>query len=71
MTQVSYSDVFQIRHERDDHEDIAVGDTVRTGPNAFPQYSVIAINGDKAWVRNTLTGVDGVTPLNRCRKIIA
>ena len=69
MTQVSYSDVFDIRHERDYEEEIRVHDIVRTGPNLFPHYEVIAVHADKVWVRNLQTGVDGITPLERCRKV--
>ena len=69
MVQVSYSDLFSIKHERDYEEDIRVGDLVRTGPNLFPHFEVIAIHGDKAWVRNIQTGLDGLTSVNRCRKI--
>ena len=69
MVQVSYSDVFSINHDRDHDEDIQVGDLVRTGPNLYPHYSVIAVNGDKAWVRNVQSGLDGLTSVNRCRKI--
>jgi hypothetical protein len=69
MVQVSYSDVFSINHDRDHDEDIQVGDLVRTGPNLYPHYSVIAVNGDKAWVRNVQNGLDGVTSITRCRKI--
>lgn len=69
MAQVSYSDVFSITHEREYDEEIHAGDMVRTGPNLFPHFTVVAISGDKAWVRNTETGVDGLTALNRCRKI--
>ena len=69
MVQVSYSDLFSIQHERDYEEDIRVGDLVRTGPNLFPHYEVIAVHGDKAWVRNVQSGLDGLTSVNRCRKI--
>jgi hypothetical protein len=69
MVQVSYSDLFDIRHEREFDEDIHAGDLVRTGPNLFPHYEVIAVNGDKVWVRNVQSGLDGVTNINRCRKI--
>ncbi|MBW3560035.1 MAG: hypothetical protein KY446_11250 [Proteobacteria bacterium] len=67
--QVSYSDLFAIKHERDYHEEIKAGDFVRTGPNLFPHYEVIAVHGDKAWVRNVQNGLDGVTNVNRCRKM--
>ena len=69
--QVSYSDLFAIKHERDYDEEIKAGDLVRTGPNLFPHYEVIAVHGDKAWVRNVQNGLDGVTNVNRCRKIDA
>ena len=70
MVQVSYSDLFQINHDREYEEDIQVGDLVRTGPNLYPHYTVIAVNGDKAWVRNVQNGLDGVTSITRCRKIL-
>ena len=71
MVQVSYSDVFSINHDREHDEEIQVGDLVRTGPNLYPHYTVIAVNGDKAWVRNVQNGLDGVTSISRCRKIAA
>jgi len=69
--QVSYSDLYAIKHERDYEEEIHAGDLVRTGPNLHPHYEVIAVHGDKAWVRNVQNGLDGVTNVNRCRKIPA
>ena len=69
MTLSSYSDVFSITHDREHDEEIHPGDVVRTGPNMFPHYEVIAVNGDKAWVRNVLNGADHLALLARCRKI--
>ncbi len=69
MTQISYSDLCGITHHRGYDEDILVGDLVRTGPNLFPHFEVIAVSGDKAWVRNVQTGADGLAELTRCRKI--
>jgi hypothetical protein len=69
VASVSYSDVFKIKLEREHDEDIQAGDLVRTGQNAFPHYEVIAIHGDKAWLRNVQNGQDAVTNLNRCRKL--
>lgn len=69
MVQVSYSDVFSIIHDRDYDEAIQAGDLVRTGLNANPQFRVIAIHGDKAWVRNIDNGLDGLTAVSRCRRI--
>jgi hypothetical protein len=71
MSLSSYSDVFHISHERGYEEEILVGDHVRTGPNHFPHFEVIAVSGDKAWVRNVLNGVDHLALLSRCRKIEA
>jgi hypothetical protein len=70
VVQISYSDVFSINHDRDYHEDIKPGDVVRTGPNLFPHFLVVAVSGDKAWVQNTQNGVDSIAQLSRCRKII-
>ena len=69
MSLSSYSDVFSINHDRDYDEHIAAGDLVRSGPNLFPHFEVIAVSGDKAWVRNVQTGADHLAPLARCRKI--
>ena len=69
MALISYSSLFAIDHDRDYEEEIQVGDVVRTGPNLFPHFTVIAVSGDKAWVRNADTGFDGLAPLTRCRKI--
>lgn len=69
MTLSSYSDVFAISHEREYDEDIQVGDLVRTGPNLHPHFEVVAVHGDKAWVRNTQNGTDHLALISRCRKI--
>jgi hypothetical protein len=65
----SYSDVFDIEHDRDYHEEILAGDIVRTGQNFFPHFEVLAVHGEKAWVRNVQNGVDSLALLARCRKI--
>lgn len=69
MVRSSYSDVFDISHERELEEQILAGDLVRTGANAFPYYKVIAVYGDKVWVRDVQYGSDGITNLTLCRKI--
>jgi len=69
MTLSSYSDVFSISHERGYDEVIGVGDLVRTGANLYPHFEVIAVHGDKAWVRNVQNGVDHLAMVSRCRKI--
>jgi hypothetical protein len=67
----SYSDVFSISHDREYDEDVQVGQLVRAGSNLFPHFEVIAVHGDKAWVRNVSTGADSLTPLSRCRRLPA
>jgi hypothetical protein len=69
MSLSSYSDVFAIDHDRGYDEEIHPGDLVRTGPNLYPHFEVVAVHGDKAWVRNVLNGVDHLALLCRCRKI--
>lgn len=70
MVQVSYSDLYDdIRHEREGEEPVQSGDLVRTGPNLFPHFTVVAVDGDKAWLRNVQNGMDALAPLNRCRRI--
>ncbi|MDB5479891.1 MAG: hypothetical protein JWO83_944 [Caulobacteraceae bacterium] len=69
VSMLSYSDIFSISHDREYDEDVQPGHLVRTGPNLFPHFEVIAVHGDKAWVRNVVTGVDALTPLSRCRRL--
>jgi hypothetical protein len=69
MSPSSYSDVFSISHDRDYDEEILAGDIVRSGPNLFPHFEVVAVHGDKAWVRNVQSGADHLALLSRCRKI--
>lgn len=69
MTLSSYSDVFSIEHDREHDEEIHAGDVVRMGENFHPHYEVLAINGEKAWVRNVQNGADGLALLARCRKL--
>ena len=69
MTLSSYSDVFAIDHDRGYEEEIHAGDLVRTGANLFPHFEVVAVHGDKAWVRNVQDGADHLALLSRCRRI--
>ena len=69
MSLSSYSDVFSICHDREYEEHIQAGDLVRSGSNLFPHFEVIAVHGDKVWVRNVQNGADHLAPLSRCRKI--
>ena len=42
---------------------LQIGDTVRTGENRFPQYVIVAISGERAWIRAAQYGTDYVVPL--------
>ena len=64
----SYADVFAIVHH-EHADDIHPGDVVRTGDNHYPHFEVIAVSGDKAWVRNVSDGSDHLTARRRCRKV--
>lgn len=68
MLSSSYCDVFALRLDREQAEEILPGDRVRTGENEFPQFDVVAIHGDKAWVRDPALGGDHIVPLSRCRR---
>jgi hypothetical protein len=69
MSLSSYSDVYAIDHDRGYDEEISAGDLVRTGPNLYPHFEVLAVHGDKAWVRDTSNGSDHLALVSRCRKI--
>lgn len=69
MTLSSYSDVFGIDHDRGFEEEIRAGDLVSTGPNLHPYFEVLAVNGDKAWVRNVQNGSDHLALVTRCRRL--
>jgi len=48
---------------------VAIGDLVRTGDNIHPQFHVIALTDDRAWIRDTQHGADHIVPIHRCRRI--
>ena len=69
MVQVSYADLYGVEYEVDFAEHIQAGDMVRTGPNLFPHFTVVAVDGDKAWLRNIQNGMDALASLRKCRRI--
>jgi hypothetical protein len=48
---------------------IAVGDVIRTGENRYPHFEVIAMSGDRAWVRDIQYGTDHIVTVAGCSKI--
>ncbi len=69
MLRVSYSDVFGVGQERNDHPCVGQGDLVKTGSNSGPYFRVVAVHAQQAWLRNVETGADGIVDLSRCHKI--
>lgn len=69
MSAISYADVFHLEEQIDGPDVFQVGDLVRTGPNLFPHFLVIAISGETVWVRNVQSGLDALLPMRRCRKL--
>lgn len=49
--------------------DIAPGDVVRTSVDQSMSFRVLAVKGDKAWVRSLASGSDHLALVDRCRKI--
>lgn len=45
---------------------VRVGDIVRTGPNDYPRFKVIAQDAGRVWLRNVLTGDDAIVSLAEC-----
>jgi hypothetical protein len=65
---MTYLNLFHV--ERPTYEEaIAVGDTVVVGADQFSQYEVMALRGEKAWLRDTVTGMDGIVAAVRCRLV--
>jgi hypothetical protein len=50
----------------DQPDPVGVGDIVKTGPNDYPRFKVIAIDGGRAWLRNVLTSDDAIVSLEEC-----
>jgi len=69
MSPSSYADVFSLALDPAQAEEIGPGDLVRSGPNLFPHYEVLAVHGEKAWVRNVQTGEHHLAMRTRCRRI--
>jgi hypothetical protein len=51
-----------------DEPSLSVGDVVRTGDNLYPQYEVVAISGDRAWIRDIQYRTDNIVPICALRK---
>jgi hypothetical protein len=59
--------VLDFSHDR--APELCVGDLVRTGDNLYPHYEIVAMSGDRAWIRDVQYGCDHVVPMGRLRKV--
>ena len=50
-------------------EQIAVGDTVVVGADQLRQFEVMALRGEKVWLRERITGMDRIVVAVRCRLV--
>ncbi|HEY2048780.1 MAG TPA: hypothetical protein VGH03_05530 [Caulobacteraceae bacterium] len=65
---MTYLNLFHV--ERPIYDDaVAVGDTVTVGSDQFHQHEVMALRGQKAWLRDTDTGMDSIVVAVRCRLV--
>jgi len=62
-------DLKLVRQDEDRRRVIGVGDIVRSGENRYPHYRVLAINGDRAWVRDVQYGTDYIVAIAEFHKI--
>jgi hypothetical protein len=69
MSLPSYADVFNLSDDRVPGGEIHEGDVVRMGNNFHPHYAVIAVHGEKVWVRNLQSGEDHLAQVGRCRRL--
>jgi hypothetical protein len=46
-----------------------VGDLVRTGDNLYPHYEIVAISGNRAWIRDLQYDTDDVVSVEGLRRI--
>jgi hypothetical protein len=66
---VSYLNAFGLIPEPDHDEQIVQGDIVRTGANPTPSFHVVAVSGDRAWLRDLQNGAEAVVDVRRCRRL--
>ncbi|MBV8682326.1 MAG: hypothetical protein JO111_17390 [Caulobacteraceae bacterium] len=68
MTLMTYLNLFHVERPVYD-EAISVGDTVTVGADQSRQFEVMALRGQKAWLRDSITGMDGIVVAVRCRLV--
>ena len=56
-------------HVDDGTPEISVGDIVRAGANLYPHFRVIAVSGERAWVRDVQSGTDHIVATNRFHRL--
>jgi hypothetical protein len=48
---------------------LCAGDLVRTGDNRYPHYEIVAISGNRAWIRDVQYDTDHVVPVEGLHRI--
>ena len=65
---MSYLSAFKLEPVSYDNE-LQAEDRVCMGSNSTPEFFVVAVSGDKAWIRGISQQIDAVVDVRRCRKI--
>lgn len=52
-------------------QEIRAGDLVAAGQDEHPRFEVLAVHGDKAWLRDVETGSDHLALIGHCRRLDA
>lgn len=54
-----------------DDEPVRPGDLCRHGDNSYPIYEVLCVQGERAWLRDVSSGVEGIVSLRNCLPLSA
>ncbi|WP_133254980.1 hypothetical protein [Phenylobacterium hankyongense] len=49
-----------------DDASVRPGDLCRHGGNSYPIYEVLCVQGERAWLRDVSSGVEGLVNLRNC-----
>jgi hypothetical protein len=52
--------------ENADNASVRPGDLCRHGDNSYPIYEVLCVQGERAWLRDVSSGVEGIVSLRNC-----
>ena len=66
---MSYGDVLGLNAPPEGDKDLQEGETVTTWHNSYPQYYIVAIRGNRVWLRNVYNHSDFVADIANCRRV--